>query len=71
MKDGAEGELVYTHIDRECSPIIRFRTRDRIIVWTSLCDCGRTSFRVKCMGRTDNMLILLGVNVFPQSIRKP
>ena len=69
MKDGAEGELVYTHIDRECSPIVRFRTRDRIIVWTSRCDCGRTSFRVKCVGRTDDMLIVLGVNVFPSAIK--
>ena len=69
MKDDAVGELVYTLIDREASPLIRFRTRDRITVWVSPCDCGRTSFRVRCIGRTDDMLILLGVNVFPSAIK--
>jgi phenylacetate-CoA ligase len=69
MRDGAEGELVYTLIDRECSPVVRFRTRDRINVWTSRCECGRTSFRVRCVGRTDDMLIVLGVNVFPSAIK--
>jgi phenylacetate-CoA ligase len=69
MKDGAQGELVYTLIDRECSPVVRFRTRDRVNVWTSECGCGRTSFRVRCVGRTDDMLIVLGVNVFPSAIK--
>lgn len=69
MKDHATGELVYTMIDRECCPLIRFRTRDRITVWTSRCECGRRSFRVRCIGRTDDMLILLGVNVFPSAIK--
>lgn len=69
MKDGVEGELVYTLIDRECCPLIRFRTRDRVIVWTSPCECGRTSFRVRCIGRTDDMLIVLGVNVFPSAVK--
>lgn len=69
MKDGVQGELVYTLIDRECSPVVRFRTRDQINVWTSRCDCGRTSFRVRCVGRTDDMLIVLGVNVFPSAIK--
>jgi phenylacetate-CoA ligase len=69
MRDDSTGELVYTHIDRECSPLLRFRTRDRIRVWTSPCDCGRTSFRVRCIGRTDDMLIVLGVNVFPSAIK--
>ena len=69
MRDGAEGELVYTLIDRECCPLIRFRTRDRVIVWTSPCECGRTSFRVRCIGRTDDMLIVLGVNVFPSAVK--
>ena len=69
MRDGAEGELVYTLIDRECSPVVRFRTRDRIIVWTSQCECGRASFRIRCVGRTDDMLIVLGVNVFPSAIK--
>ena len=69
MKDGAEGELVYTLIDRECCPLVRFRTRDRITVFTSPCECGRSSFRIRCIGRTDDMLILLGVNVFPSAIK--
>ena len=69
MKDGAEGELVYTLIDRECCPLMRFRTRDRIVVYTDPCECGRTSFRIRCIGRTDDMLIVLGVNVFPSAIK--
>jgi len=69
MKHEATGELVYTLIDREASPLIRFRTRDRITVWTSPCECGRSSFRVRCVGRTDDMLIVLGVNVFPSAVR--
>lgn len=69
MKDGAEGELVYTLIERECCPVVRFRTRDRITVFNSPCECGRTSFRVRCIGRTDDMLIVLGVNVFPSAIK--
>ena len=69
MNDDATGELVYTLIDRECCPLIRFRTRDRVTVWTSPCDCGRTSFRVRCIGRTDDMLIVLGVNVFPSAVK--
>ncbi len=69
MKDDATGELVYTLIDRDCCPLIRFRTRDRITVWTSRCECGRRSFRVRCIGRTDDMLIVLGVNVFPSAIK--
>jgi phenylacetate-CoA ligase len=69
MTDGAQGELVYTLIDRNCCPVVRFRTRDRITVFTSPCQCGRTSFRVRCIGRTDDMLIVLGVNVFPSAIK--
>jgi phenylacetate-CoA ligase len=69
MRDDATGELVYTLIDRECCPLIRFRTRDRITVWTSHCECGRTNFRVRCIGRTDDMLIVLGVNVFPSAVK--
>ncbi|MCL6625879.1 MAG: phenylacetate--CoA ligase family protein [Alicyclobacillus shizuokensis] len=67
--DGAEGELVYTALERECVPLLRFRTRDRVRVETSPCLCGRTEFRVRCIGRTDDMLIIRGVNVFPSAIR--
>src|SRR5262245_50555239 len=70
MKDGAEGELVYTHLRREAAPLLRFRSRDHVRVWTSKCSCGRTSLRVRCIGRTDDMLIVRGVNVFPSAIRE-
>jgi phenylacetate-CoA ligase len=69
MKEGAEGELVYSLLDRECYPLIRFRTRDRVAVFTVPCRCGRTSFRVQYMGRTRDMLIVLGINVFPAAVR--
>jgi phenylacetate-CoA ligase len=69
FEDGAEGELVYTHLDRECCPLVRFRSRDIITVWTSPCSCGRTGFRIRCTGRSDDMLIMLGVNIFPSAIK--
>ncbi len=64
-----EGELVLTHIDRRCNPMLRFRTRDRVIVDTAPCACGRTSPRLRCIGRSDDMLILRGVNVWPSAIK--
>ena len=70
MKDGAEGELVYTHLRREAAPLLRFRSRDHVRVWVSKCVCGRPSMRVRCIGRTDDMLIVRGVNVFPSAIRE-
>ena len=69
FEDGSQGELVYTHIDRECCPLIRFRSRDMITVWTGPCTCGRTGFRIRCTGRSDDMLIILGVNIFPSAIK--
>jgi phenylacetate-CoA ligase len=69
IKDGLTGELVYTSIDRECQPLIRFRTRDHVLVTQTKCDCGRTGFCVKCIGRTDDMLIVSGVNIYPSAIR--
>ncbi len=69
LEDGVEGELVCTHIDRECVPLIRFRTGDVVQVANSPCPCGRTGVRLRCVGRVDDMLILLGVNVFPSSIK--
>ena len=68
--DGAEGELVYSHIRREAAPLLRFRSRDHVRVWTSKCSCGRTTLRVRCIGRTDDMLIVRGVNVFPSAVRE-
>jgi phenylacetate-CoA ligase len=70
MADGATGELVYTHLQREAAPLLRFRSRDHALVWTSRCACGRDSLRVRCIGRTDDMLIVRGVNVFPTAIRE-
>ena len=70
MKDGAEGELVYTHLRHRAAPLLRFRSRDHVVVWTSPCACGRTAPRVRCIGRTDDMLIVRGVNVFPTALRQ-
>jgi phenylacetate-CoA ligase len=69
IEPGVAGELVYTAIDRECCPLLRFRTRDRVVVQAGECACGRTSFRIRCVGRTDDMLIVLGVNVFPSAVK--
>lgn len=69
IENGVKGELVYTSLNRECVPLIRFRTRDHVEVWNDRCSCGRTSFRMRCIGRTDDMLIVLGVNVFPSAIK--
>lgn len=70
MADGACGELVLTHLDHHAAPLLRFRTRDHVEVWTSVCRCGRTAPRLRCIGRTDDMLIVRGVNVFPTAIRE-
>ena len=64
-----EGELVLTHLDRKCNPMLRFRTRDRVVVNTAPCSCGRTGPRLRCIGRTDDMLILRGVNVWPSAVK--
>jgi phenylacetate-CoA ligase len=70
MEDGASGELVLTHLQHRAAPLLRFRTRDHVQVWVSPCKCGRTAPRVRCIGRTDDMLIVRGVNVFPSAIRE-
>lgn len=69
FKDGVFGEMVFTALDKECMPLLRYRTRDHVQVWTSPCECGRTGFRIKIMGRTDDMMFVLGVNVYPSAIR--
>ena len=69
IEDGAAGELVLSHLRQRGAPLLRFRTRDHVEVWTSPCPCGRTSPRIRCIGRTDDMLIVRGVNVFPSAIR--
>ncbi len=69
IKKGIKGELVYTSLNRECQPLIRFRTRDHVEVTQTECACGRTGFCIKCIGRTDDMIIISGVNVYPSAIR--
>jgi phenylacetate-CoA ligase len=69
-EDGAEGELVYTSLRREAMPVLRFRSRDRVVVTARPCTCGRTSVRVRCIGRTDDLLIIRGVNLFPSAVRE-
>jgi phenylacetate-CoA ligase len=70
LEDGASGELVLTHLRHRAAPLLRFRTRDHVEVRATPCPCGRTSPRIRCMGRTDDMLIVRGVNVFPAAIRE-
>jgi phenylacetate-CoA ligase len=69
LEDGAEGELVLTHLQHRAAPLLRFRTRDHVEVRISPCRCGRTGPRIRCLGRTDDMLIVRGVNVFPSAVR--
>jgi phenylacetate-CoA ligase len=70
LEDGARGELVLTHLRHRTAPLLRFRTRDHVEVRTSPCPCGRTAPRIRCVGRTDDMLIVRGVNVFPSAVRE-
>jgi phenylacetate-CoA ligase len=70
LDDGVTGELVLTHLQHRAAPLLRFRTRDHLEVRTGPCKCGRTSPRVRCIGRTDDMLIVRGVNVFPSAVRE-
>ena len=69
LPDGEEGELVFTHINREAMPILRYRTRDLTRIILEKCKCGRTHRRIeRIKGRTDDMMIVGGVNVFPSQI---
>jgi phenylacetate-CoA ligase len=70
LDDGASGELVLTHLRHRAAPLLRFRTRDHVEIRMSPCPCGRTGPRVRCIGRTDDMLIVRGVNVFPSAVRE-
>jgi phenylacetate-CoA ligase len=67
--DGAIGEFVYTSIQREASPLLRMRSHDSMQVFTEPCPCGRTGWRFKVLGRTDDMFIVKGVNVFPLGVQ--
>jgi phenylacetate-CoA ligase len=70
LEHEATGELVLTHLRHRAAPLLRFRTRDHVEVRTSPCPCGRTGPRIRCIGRTDDMLIVRGVNVFPSAVRE-
>lgn len=71
LPDGEKGELVFTTLTKEGTPVIRYRTRDITYLDHSKCGCGRTSVRMhRILGRTDDMLIIRGVNVFPSQIEE-
>ncbi|MFC3722949.1 phenylacetate--CoA ligase family protein [Neoaquamicrobium sediminum] len=66
--EGASGEMIYTALGRRASPLVRFRSGDFIEVLDTTCACGRTGPKIRCTGRTDDMLIVRGANVFPSAI---
>lgn len=68
IKKGVRGEVVYTHIERYANGILRFKSHDIIEVLGTECECGRTGYRFKVVGRSDDMLIVKGVNVYPSAI---
>jgi len=68
-RDGGTGELVYTTFARDATPVVRYRSRDHAEIVALRCACGRTSPRIRCIGRTDDMLIYKGMNVFPTAVR--
>ncbi len=69
LPEGSKGELVFTALDKEAFPLLRYRTRDICVLTREKCSCGRTLIKMaKPMGRTDDMLIIRGVNVFPSQI---
>ncbi len=69
LPEGTKGELVFTCLDKEAFPMIRYRTRDICVLKREKCSCGRTFIKMaKPMGRSDDMLIIRGVNVFPSQI---
>ncbi|MBK6741576.1 MAG: phenylacetate--CoA ligase [Hydrogenophilales bacterium] len=71
VPEGEPGELVFTALTKEAMPLLRYRTRDIARIWREPCACGRTSARMsRVTGRTDDMLIIRGVNVFPSQIEE-
>jgi len=69
LPDGEEGELVFTTLNREAMPLIRYRSKDLATIFTDSCPCGRTHRRIsRIKGRSDDMFILKGVNIFPLQI---
>jgi phenylacetate-coenzyme A ligase PaaK-like adenylate-forming protein len=68
-REGAVGEPVYTTFTRDATPVLRFRSSDRVVVRSVRCRCGRGGPAIRCIGRTDDMLIYKAMNVFPTAIR--
>src|SRR3989441_9701697 len=68
IEAGAVGELVYTHLTREAMPVVRFLGGDIVRIEGSPCECGRATFRMRVIGRRDDMFIVRGVNVYPSAI---
>ena len=69
LPEGSKGELVFTSLDKEAFPLLRYRTRDICVLSRKECSCGRTLIKMsKPMGRSDDMMIIRGVNVFPSQI---
>ncbi|HEX6348846.1 MAG TPA: phenylacetate--CoA ligase family protein [Candidatus Dormibacteraeota bacterium] len=68
IETGAVGELAYTHLTRQAMPVLRFLGGDIVRIEGTACECGRTSFRMRCLGRRDDMFIVRGVNVYPSAI---
>jgi len=69
LSAGVEGELVLTHLVRECQPLVRFRTGDIVAIdATEPCRCGRTGFRFRVVGRSDDMVVVRGLNLFPTMV---
>jgi phenylacetate-CoA ligase len=68
IEGGAIGELVYTHLTREAMPVVRFLGGDIVKIESSPCGCGRATFRMRVVGRRDDMFIVRGVNVYPTAI---
>ena len=70
LEAGTRGELVFTHLWREGTPLLRFRSRDIAEVIATECECGRTGFRFRVIGRSDDMFRIRGVNVFPSALEE-
>ena len=71
VEEGGEGELVFTSLNREGMPLLRYRTRDLSFVYPDTCSCGRAHRRIsRIKGRTDDMFIIKGVNIFPMQVEK-
>ncbi|MCG6881840.1 MAG: phenylacetate--CoA ligase family protein [Deltaproteobacteria bacterium] len=70
IKEGVMGELVYTGLIQQGMPLLRYRSRDHVkVVSTKTCQCGRGGFRIEVLGRIDDMLTVLGVNVYPLAVK--